>query len=597
MILRIKRLELSKAFLSHLQNVRIKLFVFFMLTALFFLLIPTAFAQTSTPSAVQSTVYSLPSTVQPTSPLYTDLLVNNMFHTFSCLAVGSSVIGQPCLTYQMTQNAQGMLQGVPVLSQTNLSGGALGATTSLIGMLYLNPPVRTADYLASLGEQFGVVKEARAQVGGSGAQVLSPILNLWQVSRNISYVIMIIIFVIIGLMVMFRQRINPQTVITAQAALPGLVIGLILITFSYFLAGLISDTAFVGTNVVGYYFSAAQGIPPQNLVENMKDKNVLSIFSPLTGIIDKDNAASALSSIWNGLSDGAQRLLTLLAMFVTAQTILQGTEFLKLIKTFGEPIQAALTTIAVGATLANPTALIGLALAFIATAVLLYSMFKLLLRLINNYITIIFLTITAPFQFLAASLPGRQSIATGWILNMLCNVLAFPAVFAALYFVAFILGPNVDAVKKLPFQTTTTSITGTSTFPLFGGLDLNFINILLAFGVLVALPSIPDIICRTIGRVGVAGQLIGQEIGGGIGQGRQYAGQFQQGVGAASGQLARARGLFNTPGYKMELIPGTIDQYRIVETYEAGRGATFGALTRQGIRKPPKLEPGVRSGI
>ncbi|MBI2018224.1 hypothetical protein HYS96_00820 [Candidatus Daviesbacteria bacterium] len=568
-----------------------------MLTALFFLLIPTAFAQTSTPSAVQSTVYSLPSTVQPTSPLYTDLLVNNMFHTFSCLAVGSSVIGQPCLTYQMTQNAQGMLQGVPVLSQTNLSGGALGATTSLIGMLYLNPPVRTADYLASLGEQFGVVKEARAQVGGSGAQVLSPILNLWQVSRNISYVIMIIIFVIIGLMVMFRQRINPQTVITAQAALPGLVIGLILITFSYFLAGLISDTAFVGTNVVGYYFSAAQGIPPQNLVENMKDKNVLSIFSPLTGIIDKDNAASALSSIWNGLSDGAQRLLTLLAMFVTAQTILQGTEFLKLIKTFGEPIQAALTTIAVGATLANPTALIGLALAFIATAVLLYSMFKLLLRLINNYITIIFLTITAPFQFLAASLPGRQSIATGWILNMLCNVLAFPAVFAALYFVAFILGPNVDAVKKLPFQTTTTSITGTSTFPLFGGLDLNFINILLAFGVLVALPSIPDIICRTIGRVGVAGQLIGQEIGGGIGQGRQYAGQFQQGVGAASGQLARARGLFNTPGYKMELIPGTIDQYRIVETYEAGRGATFGALTRQGIRKPPKLEPGVRSGI
>ena len=100
------------------------LFTFYILHFTFY--IPPAFAQTSTPSAVQSTVYSLPSTVQPTSPLYTDLLVNNMFHTFSCLAVGSSVIGQPCLTYQVTKNAQGAIQSVPVLSQVNLSGGALG---------------------------------------------------------------------------------------------------------------------------------------------------------------------------------------------------------------------------------------------------------------------------------------------------------------------------------------------------------------------------------------------------------------------------------------------------------------------------------------
>jgi len=54
--------------------------------------------------------------------------------------------------------------------------------TSLIGALYMNPPVRTADYLASVGEGLGIVKEAHAQVSGSGASVLSPILSLWQVS-------------------------------------------------------------------------------------------------------------------------------------------------------------------------------------------------------------------------------------------------------------------------------------------------------------------------------------------------------------------------------------------------------------------------------
>ena len=179
-------------------------------------------AQASTPSDIP-----IPSTVSPTSPIYTDLLVSNMFHTFSCLMVGSSMISQPCLTYQ---------SGIPVLSKVNLQGGVLGSTTSVIAMLYLNPPVRTADYLASVGQGMGIVKEAKAQVGGSGSGVLSPILKLWEVSRNISYVFMIIVFVVIGLMVMFRNKINPQTVITAQAALPGLVIGLIMITFSYFLA-------------------------------------------------------------------------------------------------------------------------------------------------------------------------------------------------------------------------------------------------------------------------------------------------------------------------------------------------------------------------
>ncbi|MBU1031431.1 hypothetical protein KKE03_00685, partial [Patescibacteria group bacterium] len=459
-----------------------------------------------------------------------------------------------------TRNAQGAVQSVPVLSQVNLSGGALGATTSLIGMLYANPPVRTADYLASLGEGMGIVKTANAQVTGSGAAVLNPIIKLWQVSRNISYVIMIVIFVVIGLMIMFRNKLNPQTVITAQTALPGLVVGLILITFSYFLAGLISDVAFVGTNVVGYYFQAAQNFPesinpnecpnPSNLVYCARKTNVLTLVSPLTGIINKDNAADMLGIVWGNLSEDGKRLLTFLGVFVAAQTTSQATELFKAIPSFGQGIQALATIGAAVATLSNPTAVIGIALAFIATAILMYAMIKLLLRLINCFITIIFLTITAPFQLLAASLPGRQGLATNWILNMLCNVLAFPAVFAVLYFVVFILGPENTASKQLPFQISSgAAITDLAAFPLFGGINLSYIKLLLAFAVLVASPSIPDIICRAVGRMGQAGQLIGQEIGGSIGQGRQYAGQFQAGVGQGAGQIAQARGLFGSPAY------------------------------------------------
>lgn len=612
MLLNIKN-QISKI-KSTIQNLKFLIFTLSLCTLIFALYTIPAYAQTpvsSSSAAINNyqlpvNSYQLPPTVSPISPLYTDLLVNNLFHTFSCLAVGQSVIGQPCLSY---------LQGVPVLSKTNTSGGVLGTATSLIGMLYTNPPVRTADYLGSLGEQFGVVKTANAQVIGSGSQVLNPILRLWQVSRNISYVLMIIIFVIIGIMIMFRHKINPQTVITVQAALPGLVIGLIMITFSFFLAGLISDMAFVGTNVVGYYFSAVRGHTndPQDLVKEISNQNAVSLVSPLVESVNRDSVTDALSSVWNFFGGWTQYVLTLLATFTTVQLTSQGTEFLKAIPKVGEGIQAAVNILAGVVASRIPAQAAGIALSFIASIILIYSMFKLLMRLINNYISIIFLTITAPFQLLAAALPGRQGLATGWILNMLSNVLAFPAVLAVLYFVAFLIGPKflnehcgIHDPNGCPFKVSylnqaqdnnlvyaeerTVSIVGTQTFPLLGGFTLDILNLLLAFGALIALPAVPDIIGKAVGRMGQAGQLIGQEIGGSVGQGRQYAGQFQQGVGAISQQGARARGLFDTPVYTISGYGKDGKPVYELSQYQSTAGAIGKAKTWWKNRNKPKGE-------
>src|SRR3990167_6572032 len=115
--------------IQHLYRFRIKSGMTITLFISFLLLFATpAFAQgaTSSPSATLPTNnYQLPTYVSPTSPLYTDMLLHNMFHTFSCLASGKSVIGQPCLTYQVTKNAQGTIQSIPVLSSIDISGGLL----------------------------------------------------------------------------------------------------------------------------------------------------------------------------------------------------------------------------------------------------------------------------------------------------------------------------------------------------------------------------------------------------------------------------------------------------------------------------------------
>lgn len=547
---------------------QIVLIVTLLLYSLPFALYPSpAFAQTPAPSSVfpssnfqlqnPSSNFQLPTSISPTSPLYTDLLVHNIFHTFSCLAVGQSVIGQPCLTYQFQKNAQGMMQGIPVLSSANLSGGTLGAVTGLIAGLYQNPPVRTYESLASLGQTLGIVKEANAQgVVGSGAGVLQPIQTLWQVSRNIAYIIMIVIFVVIGMMIIFRQKINPQTVITAQAALPGLVIGLILITFSYFLAGLISDTAFLGTNMVGYYFAAAQGKTDDperiNLVKQIAPKSVLGIFSKFVGIVTLKDASGISTSIYDSMEPKAQNLVKLFVGWITSQFI---SPFSGAIPPpaglFLKPVIDILVGGIAGA--AAPAQTLGLVIWFAAGFILMYQMLMLFIRLLNSYLTIIFMTITAPFQFLFSSLPGRQGIATDWIMNLLGNVLVFPAVIAVLYFAALLLsgtGRDFTPLKtsqlnqiqnnglvQTVYAEGPIEIIGTNTFPLFGGIDFGFVKILLAFGALIALPAIPDIVVKSIGKVGQAGQLIGQEITGGIRSGQGYANQVR---GAVGGQLGGA---------------------------------------------------------
>ncbi len=547
---------MSRKFRIYNLQFTIKLILlFFTFAFLLFTFSSPAFAQSPTPSSLPSTIppsaslgtgYTLspiPSYIPPTSPIYTDLLVNNLFHTFSCLAVGQSIIGQPCLTYQVTKNAQGVIQSMPVLSKVNLNGGVLGSVTNLIGLVFENPPVRTADYLASIGQDFGIVKEAHAQVGGSGQAVLSPILSLWQVSRNISYILMIVIFVIIGLMVMFRNKINPQTVITAQAALPGLVIGLILITFSYFLAGLISDTAFVGTNVVGYYFAAAQNKTDDpertNLVQTLSQKNVLILFGKLAGIVTQEQATNVVQSVYDSVNKDVKVTIAWFASFLAFQMAASVGGVFGPASAIVGPILGVVTGLISNR---SPVQILGYVIPFIATFVLIYAMIKLLLRLISSYLTIIFLTITAPFQLLFSALPGRQGMATEWILNLLGNILIFPAVIAVFYFIAFILGPGIipsDYPLKIsqsnPIQNSSfipavyaqapINFENTPTLPLFGYLNLDFIRILLAFGALVALPAIPDIIVKAIGKASQAGQLLGQEISGGVRSGQGYATQ------------------------------------------------------------------------
>jgi len=63
-------------------------------------------------------------------------------------------------------------------------------------------------------------------------------------------------------MIMFRIKINPQTAITIQLALPKLIITLLLITFSYAIAGFMIDIFYLIWGIITNLL-ISQGLAPK----------------------------------------------------------------------------------------------------------------------------------------------------------------------------------------------------------------------------------------------------------------------------------------------------------------------------------------------
>src|SRR3989344_8508908 len=90
-------------------------------------------------------------------------------------------------------------------------GGAIGFMGNMISVLY-TPPLHTADYFQDLASNFGLTKHAFAAppAGGTGFQSLTPLIGIWAAFRNIVYLLLVIVFVVIGLGIMLRVKIDPR---------------------------------------------------------------------------------------------------------------------------------------------------------------------------------------------------------------------------------------------------------------------------------------------------------------------------------------------------------------------------------------------------
>jgi hypothetical protein len=263
--------------------------------------------------------------------------------------------------------------------------GAMGAIGLGVQEMYRQPPVTTADYLATINP----IVSAHAK---SGQDVLRPVADYWRLSRNLAYIFFVLVIVTIGLMVMFRSKIDPRTTVSVTAAIPGLIVSLILITFSLAFAGLIIDIGRIGMDLIRNLLLGTAGV----------GSGVPNIGSGV-GLSPGDIWTAFIFNLNNGVSFGG----------------------------FAGGIVGAFLSLVV------------MAFAFIVGI-------QVFMMLLFRYINLIIKPIFAPFTFLFGALPGRGSNIAGWFKSYLVDALTFPIVLLILN-LALTIKNTSNVVSDDPF--------------------------------------------------------------------------------------------------------------------------------------------------
>ena len=267
----------------------------------------------------------------------------------------------------------------------NTSGTLLTGMGALIGQMYEYPVADTGVYIADVMNSAHITPQAQAQ--GLGFSALNPILELWKAFRNIAYMFFVIVFIAIGFMIMFRQKIGGQAAITAQQAIPSVIVSLILVTFSYAIAGLMIDLMYlVMFLIIGVF---GETLPAGS--ENLVDMSILQVMGTLfkaTNVLNPGQNIDLVKNLFGSL------------MEVDALNGILGV---------------------VG----------GLTLTVVLAIAILIGTIKLIFELLKSYASIVLDVVTAPLVLMGGAIPGQNPFVP-WIKDLFGNLIAFPTVLLVL---------------------------------------------------------------------------------------------------------------------------------------------------------------------
>lgn len=323
--------------------------------------------------------------------------------------------------------------------------GDIGSCLSLINPVTENIPAQPKESLASLVfspdrplsfvsytrnslAKFSLVPTANAQTIGFGFQAFDVIQKLWSSVRNIVYGLFVLMAIILAFMIMFRVKVAPQVVISVQSAIPKLIIALILVTFSYAIAGFVVDLMYVLIGLISVALASSG---------QFFASNPLTIFKFLTtGYVGINSTLGVPLGIFGLFGIYASLFSMILFWALLAQN---------------GGVAALITSVLTLGTWDVFLLLLSIIAYIVLSIILIWSFFKVMWMLIKTFAQLIITVIFGPFQIALGVVIPNMGFGP-WLKSLVANLAVFPitGLFLAMAFVFINLAASAttDAFKS-----------------------------------------------------------------------------------------------------------------------------------------------------
>ncbi len=441
------------------------------------------------------------------------------------------------------------------------SNSIMGFTGKLLAIPLTNPPASGVAWIQNSLENAGFIPKTYA-AEGLGFATIKPFINLWKALRDVSYLALVLVIVAIGFMIMFRMKLNPQTVINIENSLPNIVVSLLFITFSFAIAGFLIDLMYLsiviiisvigrvsGGNIVEMTSSYLQAPPSDILGKVLGGHGVLgdigNLFRIPTDLLKLPGLGfytliQAISTFFIGfiwvvpfLYNHFKDTLNAFIPDLNLSLLGNGVSWGILRAFFGAPVGIALAFLvgfAVSAIIFN------LALALLILVTVIFVFYRILFMLLNAYIKVILLVVLAPLLLIFNAIPGKH-VFSAWFANLFTELLSFPIIVTI-----FLLGSYISQIPMKNAQLLAP--------PFFADVNPETLSFLLGMGLLFMAPDLITLVKQLV----LPKPLPLPNVGPGV-----FFGGASTGVGAGLGEVQKYAGLgfyFTPLGRLMSKIPG-----------------------------------------
>lgn len=262
-----------------------------------------------------------------------------------------------------------------------------------------NRPISGISYVKEKIEKISPVTTVRAQAVGSGFNALKPVQEMWRSFRNVSFGLFVLVAITFAFMVMFRIKLSPQTVVSVQSALPKIIVSLILVTFSYAIAGFLIDLMYIVIGIV----SLIGGL--MNFGSPTEVFNILTVGQPILSTVNI-GIIGALVLYLAGFC-----VIFLVVLFINIGVIFSALIILGIAALLLSPIGSILGILAI----------IIAAILFIIT---IFMMFKIMWGLLKAFVNVLLLTIFAPIQITLGTVMPNLGFGA-WVKSYVSNLAVF----------------------------------------------------------------------------------------------------------------------------------------------------------------------------